>query len=296
MIDMKSLTAGIGSILALTAIIATGTWPLVLISGVIVCVTFGFWPMAATLLMVKLYPKGHARRKELVSDATDMLRLDRWTAPIWVAQTFALVLFEGLPLLIKAGRGRSVRGSGGPQGFEEFEFQSFRMLGLDYSLSEQFSLVGDQPSARAVIHPRTSRLEPVCIIFQNNSGREAWLWARSRAVGSLPFSDGAFVAVVKESYSGYQLKFSGNWNGDAPIRVEFRSLRDDAATGRTWSSKGSISSPLAGSVTLCINANCELCSSRTSYDGPSRTKVILLTAFTALYTAGVFALIIFHSA
>ena len=55
---------------------------------------FGVTPGIVLRLVVRIYPRGHARREELVAELYSMGFPAR---PLWVAQQFETAIFEGMP-------------------------------------------------------------------------------------------------------------------------------------------------------------------------------------------------------
>jgi DNA-binding transcriptional MerR regulator len=74
-------------------------WPLVL--GLVL---FGLLPGASLRLIVRIYPKAHPRRRELVAE---LYTIDYQKQLFFVAQNLELALFEGLPARWKSQRGRN---------------------------------------------------------------------------------------------------------------------------------------------------------------------------------------------
>jgi DNA-binding transcriptional MerR regulator len=73
-----------------------GLWPLVL--GLVL---FGLLPGASLRLIVRIYPKWHPRRRELVAE---LYTIDYQKRLFFVAQNLELALFEGLPARWKSRR------------------------------------------------------------------------------------------------------------------------------------------------------------------------------------------------
>jgi DNA-binding transcriptional MerR regulator len=71
-------------------------WPLLL--GVVL---FGLLPGASLRLIVRIYPEGDPRRRELVAE---LYTVDYQRRPFFVAQNLELALFEGLPARWKSRR------------------------------------------------------------------------------------------------------------------------------------------------------------------------------------------------
>jgi len=71
---------------------------------------FSVLPKLVLQLMVKIYPKGHPRRKELLAECAFIKRRVR---PFWVAENVVTALFDGVPVRIrqlkKARRRRAAR-------------------------------------------------------------------------------------------------------------------------------------------------------------------------------------------
>ncbi len=65
---------------------------------------WGVLPGAAIRLIVRLYPKGHERRKELVSE---VYAVPIWERPFWVASQLELGLVEGVTLRHDRARRKS---------------------------------------------------------------------------------------------------------------------------------------------------------------------------------------------
>ncbi|MGA6207622.1 hypothetical protein ACPESR_23015 [Nocardia testacea] len=65
--------------------------------------TFGFCPGFLLRLLVRLYPAGDARRRELIAELYAVPRLVR---PFWVAEQLETVLYEGTGLRYRARRAR----------------------------------------------------------------------------------------------------------------------------------------------------------------------------------------------
>lgn len=74
---------------------AVVSWPTLLS----VLLVFGFAPGFVLRLLVMIYPKGDARRKELVAELYVLPRLER---PLFVAEQLETVLFEGMPTRFRA--------------------------------------------------------------------------------------------------------------------------------------------------------------------------------------------------
>jgi DNA-binding transcriptional MerR regulator len=74
-------------------------WPLLL--GLVL---FGLLPGASLRLIVRIYPKGHPRRRELVAE---LYTIDYQKQLFFVAQNLELALSEGLPARWKSRRGRN---------------------------------------------------------------------------------------------------------------------------------------------------------------------------------------------
>ena len=67
----------------------------------IALIVFGFAPGAVLRLILLIYPRGNARRKELVGELYAVPRLER---PFWVAEQFEVAISEGLRDRILAWR------------------------------------------------------------------------------------------------------------------------------------------------------------------------------------------------
>jgi hypothetical protein len=74
---------------------AVASWPSL---GLIV-VVFGFAPGFCLRLIVLAYPRGDARRAELIAELYAVPRIQR---PLWVAEQLEVALFEGLGRRISA--------------------------------------------------------------------------------------------------------------------------------------------------------------------------------------------------
>jgi hypothetical protein len=70
--------------------IAWGAIPTTLI----VCFLVGFFPGAITRQIVRIYPKRHPRRQEIVAE---LYAVERKWRLVWVFEQLELALFEGLP-------------------------------------------------------------------------------------------------------------------------------------------------------------------------------------------------------
>ncbi|WP_028927925.1 hypothetical protein [Pseudonocardia acaciae] len=71
-----------------------------------VVVLFGFLPGLTLRLLVKLYPPGHVRRRQLPADMYELPRHRRW---FFVAEQLETVLFEGLPARVRHTGARTGR-------------------------------------------------------------------------------------------------------------------------------------------------------------------------------------------
>jgi hypothetical protein len=70
-------------------------------------VVYGFAPGAALRVIVRVYPKGHPRRNELIGE---LYSRPRWERPFFVAEQLETALFEALPQRLHLlRRGRAVR-------------------------------------------------------------------------------------------------------------------------------------------------------------------------------------------
>lgn len=82
------------------------SWPTLLFLGV-VFVLYGFAPGFTLRLTVLLYPRDHARRRELIAELYTVPRLHR---PFWVMEQLETALAEGLTVrLLRTVRDRCRR-------------------------------------------------------------------------------------------------------------------------------------------------------------------------------------------
>ncbi len=101
-------------------------WPAALL-GVLV---FGFLPGPILRLIVRIYPKEHPRRRELVAE---LYALDYHKRLLFVAQNLELALFEGLPMRWRSRHAGTTLDA--PRSLTEAEFlgpQVCEVVGITY--------------------------------------------------------------------------------------------------------------------------------------------------------------------
>ncbi|MET8798114.1 hypothetical protein ABZV91_16965 [Nocardia sp. NPDC004568] len=86
---------------------------------------FGFFPGFLLRLLVRLYPAGDARRRELTAELYAVPRLLR---PFWVAEQFETVLYEGTGLRYRARRARVLAKHLAADGLAALDHQARRAI------------------------------------------------------------------------------------------------------------------------------------------------------------------------
>lgn len=119
---------------------------------------FGFFPSFVLRWVVKLYPPGHVRRRQLLADLYELPRRERW---FFVAEQLETVLFEGLPQRIGAMRSKSVTRrppadlEAGPNGTGRGAIEYPRVDEIDMDRALNVAPVGGRRARRFLRAPAT---------------------------------------------------------------------------------------------------------------------------------------------